>query len=464
MKFLNSMETLDKFSVGTFAASFTPDISASAIVKVSLTGGMTVNAPTGRAFGIFTLVFAQDATGGRALVWNTTDYPDFSSNNWQPSLGANDISSISFLYDANSSKWRPFHSWNGDVWAFSSGSTPSTSNRVRIGNQTLSTDGTKITCGALSPSSLTSSGTIQGFDMVASTHTGGSGSGGSMTLRSTSSATKGKINLGTSAYDEANNRLGIANSSPAVALDVTGAANVSTSITSPTHIGSSSASGTLTLQSTSNATKGKILFGTSGYDEVNNRLGIANSTPGTALDVTGAGTFSSTVTAADPTASTHLATKNYVDARGGAYLKARVSSNQTSMASTTYADVTGLSVSLPSTGYYIFRTYISFQCTAGTAPTITFGITGPTAVVCQYNVSIQTAAAGTNSVFTAGSYLQNTNLSASVATGTTFGAIVDGFVEVSATGTLKLQYKTGGASQAFSVFTGSMLQVEKILY
>lgn len=51
--------------------------------------------------------------------------------------------------------------------------------------------------------------------------------------------------------------------------------------------GSTAASGTLTLISTSNATKGKILFGTSAYDEVNNRLGIANASPSYPLDVTG---------------------------------------------------------------------------------------------------------------------------------------------------------------------------------
>lgn len=38
--------------------------------------------------------------------------------------------------------------------------------------------------------------------------------------------------------------------------------------------GDTIAGGTLTLISTNNATKGRILFGTSIYDEVNNRLGI----------------------------------------------------------------------------------------------------------------------------------------------------------------------------------------------
>jgi hypothetical protein len=43
--------------------------------------------------------------------------------------------------------------------------------------------------------------------------------------------------------------------------------------------GGTTASASLTLGSTSNATKGKILFGTSAYDEVNNRLGIGTTSP-----------------------------------------------------------------------------------------------------------------------------------------------------------------------------------------
>jgi len=50
-------------------------------------------------------------------------------------------------------------------------------------------------------------------------------------------------------------------------------------------IGGSGASQSLTLSSTANATKGKILFGTSTYDEVNNRLGIGTTSPATQLDL-----------------------------------------------------------------------------------------------------------------------------------------------------------------------------------
>ncbi len=52
-------------------------------------------------------------------------------------------------------------------------------------------------------------------------------------------------------------------------------------------IGAKSAFGDLRLESTTNASKGHILFGSSAYDESTNRLGIGNSAPAEALDVTG---------------------------------------------------------------------------------------------------------------------------------------------------------------------------------
>jgi len=69
-----------------------------------------------------------------------------------------------------------------------------------------------------------------------------------------------------------------------------------TDITTPLIYGSSASGGTLTLASTTNATKGKILFGTSAYDEVNNRLGIATTSPGVTLDVIGTASISNLLT------------------------------------------------------------------------------------------------------------------------------------------------------------------------
>lgn len=50
-------------------------------------------------------------------------------------------------------------------------------------------------------------------------------------------------------------------------------------------IGGTAASENLTLSSTSHATKGKLIFGTSAYDEANNRLGIGTASPVSMIDV-----------------------------------------------------------------------------------------------------------------------------------------------------------------------------------
>lgn len=50
-------------------------------------------------------------------------------------------------------------------------------------------------------------------------------------------------------------------------------------------IGGTASGNALTLSSTSNATKGKILFGTSAYDEANNRMGIGTASPVNPFDV-----------------------------------------------------------------------------------------------------------------------------------------------------------------------------------
>lgn len=56
-----------------------------------------------------------------------------------------------------------------------------------------------------------------------------------------------------------------------------------------TAIGGTASGNNLTLQSTSHATKGAIVFGISGYDEVNNRLGIGTTAPTAAGSFTGRG-------------------------------------------------------------------------------------------------------------------------------------------------------------------------------
>ena len=79
--------------------------------------------------------------------------------------------------------------------------------------------------------------------------------------------------------------VGIGTSAPTFKLDVNGTARAVTSLQTPTLLGNTTSGANLTLQSTSNATKGKILFGASAYDEVNNRLGINTTSPANTLDV-----------------------------------------------------------------------------------------------------------------------------------------------------------------------------------
>ena len=63
-----------------------------------------------------------------------------------------------------------------------------------------------------------------------------------------------------------------------------------------TLIGGTALGNNLTLSSTSHATKGKILFGDSAYDEVNNRLGIGTTSPSQKLDLVGSMALQGTTT------------------------------------------------------------------------------------------------------------------------------------------------------------------------
>lgn len=69
-------------------------------------------------------------------------------------------------------------------------------------------------------------------------------------------------------------------------------ANLSTGVSGGQSVIGGTASGNnLTLSSTSNATKGKILFGNSAYNEVNDSLGIGTNAPSAKLEVRGGSDF-----------------------------------------------------------------------------------------------------------------------------------------------------------------------------
>ena len=102
---------------------------------------------------------------------------------------------------------------------------------------------------------------------------GGTASGNDLTLSSTAHATKGKIIFGTSAYDEANNRLGIGTVSPDQAFVVQGA-DVSSE---PTFMRFDS--GVLTLEGDTSGVNGVpiIDFKDSFTDQVVSRMGYVNN-------------------------------------------------------------------------------------------------------------------------------------------------------------------------------------------
>jgi len=192
-----------------------------------------------------------------------------------------------------------------------------------------------------------------------------------LTIESNSTAVKGKILFGASAYDEANDRLGIGTATPTVELEVAGdilaegitlsngasagyvltsdanGAGAWTAIPAQDHgalggladddhtqyaalagraggqtlVGGTASGDDLTLQSSSDGTKGSILLGTSAYDEVNNRLGIGTATPTVQLDVVGDGAISGdlavtgTITSAgfvSPQATVQLSAANII--------------------------------------------------------------------------------------------------------------------------------------------------------
>ena len=94
----------------------------------------------------------------------------------------------------------------------------------------------------------------------------------------------------------------------------------------------------LTITSTGHATKGKILFGTSAYDEANNRLGIGNNTPDEALDLTGNFKFSGALMPGN-----NAGTSGYL-------LRSNGAGTAPSWTSLSLSDLADISISSPASG------------------------------------------------------------------------------------------------------------------
>lgn len=99
--------------------------------------------------------------------------------------------------------------------------------------------------------------------LMANSVTGNTTSGGTLTLASTTNATKGKILFGTSAYNEANNRLGIGLTSPASPLHIKSAGGTTTGLT--IEATSSSQYGAIEFKDNTGAIEGQFLAENSGF-------------------------------------------------------------------------------------------------------------------------------------------------------------------------------------------------------
>jgi len=99
----NAVGQLPKQNV-VYASDITPDPWEGAVIKVgALTGGITVNAPTGTkqlAGARLTFHFLQDGSGSHAVTWNAA-----FATTWAPDLTPSSVSTISFYFDGTS--WTP---------------------------------------------------------------------------------------------------------------------------------------------------------------------------------------------------------------------------------------------------------------------------------------------------------------------------------------------------------------------
>lgn len=85
-----------------YAASYTPFPETTETAKITLTGNITINAPTIRSGAVLpglplAFVFVQDATGGRAVTFNAA-----YRVNWSPVTTPNTINRIEFKHDGTS--------------------------------------------------------------------------------------------------------------------------------------------------------------------------------------------------------------------------------------------------------------------------------------------------------------------------------------------------------------------------
>lgn len=92
-----------------YAASITVDPTLGNLIDVGpLTGNIAVTLPKYTTSDPITLLFQQDATGGRTITWNGNIL-----TSWQPDATANARSSITIRYDTDIARWKPVAYFKG---------------------------------------------------------------------------------------------------------------------------------------------------------------------------------------------------------------------------------------------------------------------------------------------------------------------------------------------------------------
>lgn len=95
--FRNQIRLGQQYVAATYAASYTPLPYSNDTVKMTLTGPLTVNAPSMSplvAGWQLRFILTQDATGGRVVTWNAV-----FKTNWTPDTGVNKTNAITFVCD-----------------------------------------------------------------------------------------------------------------------------------------------------------------------------------------------------------------------------------------------------------------------------------------------------------------------------------------------------------------------------
>ncbi|MCW2873342.1 hypothetical protein [Actinacidiphila oryziradicis] len=224
----------------------------------------------------------------------------------------------------------------------------------------------------------------------------------------------------------------------------------------PTVRGGTGAGGTLALTSTSHATKGKILLGTSAYDEVNNRLGVGNASPAFPLDVTGAGNITGNLTVGG----------NIIPTGIGAVAFTRKASSQAVTSSTTMANDNDLFLSVAANATYHVTGIFIFNGASASAGNFKTGWSAPAGAALDWFMSGQPvgATAGSGSVVTNSKQIADLSSLGTIGTGTNLTGILTGLLVTSGTsGTLQFQWAQSATSTtATTLLAGTFVIMRRV--